>query len=215
MIFWRDWARRGTRWLLEAPARAFAALGVSPATLTICSLLVCLGSGLYFALGNYTAAAWMYLASGFFDMTDGRVARLTGKASDAGAYLDSFTDRYGDGAVIAGITYHLAKQGEDWYLVAALVALIASFVVSYSKARAENFIDECKVGFWERPERMLLLVLAGFLGYEFIRYAVVILAVGSLLTSLRRASYTMKRLKQKEDSSKPGNRTGESFSNDH
>lgn len=194
MIFWRDWLRKITRFLFEWPARLFVKLKVSPLVLTLCGLLASIGACLCFALADLSGAAWLLLIAGFFDMTDGRVARLRGMATDSGAYIDSFTDRWADGAPLAGICFLFARKGDWLYLAIGLAALVGSGVVSYAKARAESLIEECTVGFWERPERMVLLIIAGFVGYTALKICVIILAVGTLFTALHRFGYTLKQL---------------------
>lgn len=194
MIFWREWLRKATRFLFEWPARLLVKLKVSPLVLTLCGLLASIGAGLCFALDNLSGAAWLIVIAGFFDMTDGQVARLRGLATDSGAYIDSFTDRWADGATLAGIGYLLARKGDWLYFAFALAALVGAGVVSYAKARAESLIEECTVGFWERPERMVLLIIAGFVGYTALKICVIILAVGTSFTALHRFGHTLKKL---------------------
>ncbi|MCX7021579.1 MAG: CDP-alcohol phosphatidyltransferase family protein [bacterium] len=196
MVFWREWLRGAFRFLFGWPARLLAGLKVSPLALTLCGLLASLGAGFLFALGDLLGAAWLLLLAGFFDMTDGQVARLRGLESKRGAYIDSFTDRWADGAVLAGVAYLTAQRGDLLYLAFTLVALVGSLTVSYAKARAESLAGECKVGFWERPERMVLLLAGAFAGYTALKICVIILAVGTLCTALRRLAYTMARLSE-------------------
>jgi CDP-diacylglycerol--glycerol-3-phosphate 3-phosphatidyltransferase len=196
MIFWREWLRKAFRLIFGWPARLLAGLKVSPTVLTVCGLLASLGAGLLFALDDLAGAAWLLLLAGFFDMIDGQVARLRGLESKRGAFLDSFTDRWADGAVLAGIAYLTARQGDWLYLGTTLAALVGSLVVSYAKARAESLVGECAVGFWERPERMVLLLAGAFVGYTALKICVIILAVGTFCTALRRLAYTLARLSQ-------------------
>jgi len=196
MIFWREWLRGAFRQIFGWPARLLAKLNVSPLALTLCGLLASLGAGFLFTLGDLPGAAWLILLAGFFDMTDGQVARLRGLESKRGAYLDSFTDRWADGAVLAGIAYLTARQGDWLYLGITLAALVGSLTVSYAKARAESLAVECKVGFWERPERMVLLLAGAFVGYTALKICVIILAVGTFCTALRRLAYTLARLSE-------------------
>ncbi|HUT99789.1 MAG TPA: CDP-alcohol phosphatidyltransferase family protein [bacterium] len=196
MVFWREWLRGAFRFLFGWPARLLAGLKVSPSALTLCGLLASLGAGFLFALGALPGAAWLLLLAGFFDMTDGQVARLRGLESKRGAYLDSFTDRWADGAVLAGVAYLTAQRGDLLYLAFTLAALVGSLTVSYAKARAESLALECRVGFWERPERMVLLLIGGFAGYTVLKICVIILAVGTFCTAIRRLAYTLARLSE-------------------
>ena len=199
VIFWRKWLRDFTRLVLQAPARALAFLEVEPATLTLLGLLVSLGAGFVFGLGNLSGAAWLLLVSGFFDMTDGQVARLSDKASSAGAFLDSLTDRLSDGAVLVGISWFFAARGEVLYAVFSGAALTASLTVSYAKARAENLIDDCSVGFWERPERLVLLIIGSFIGPEALGICLIVLTAGALWTAVRRTVHTFRKLAEKKN----------------
>ncbi|HDR06307.1 MAG TPA: CDP-alcohol phosphatidyltransferase family protein [Candidatus Coatesbacteria bacterium] len=194
MIFWREWLRRAFRFIFEGPARLFARWGVSPLVLTLSGLLASLGSGLLFALGDLAGGAWLLLLAGFLDSTDGRVARLRGLESKRGAFLDSFTDRWADGAVLAGIAYFTARQGDWLYLAFSLAALVGSMTVSYAKARAEGLGLECTVGFWERPERICVLLIGGFVGYAAMKICVIILAAGAFCTALHRMVFALGRL---------------------
>jgi CDP-diacylglycerol--glycerol-3-phosphate 3-phosphatidyltransferase len=198
VIFWRKWLRDFVRVVLQAPARALAFLEVEPATLTLLGLMASLGAGFVAALGNLSGAAWLLLLSGFFDMTDGQVARLSGKDSPAGAFLDSLIDRLADGAVLVGIGYFFAARGELLYVAFSGAALVASLTVSYAKARAENLIDDCAVGFWERPERLVLLVLGAFIGPTALGISMIVLTAGALWTAGRRALHTFRRLTEIE-----------------
>jgi CDP-diacylglycerol--glycerol-3-phosphate 3-phosphatidyltransferase len=199
MVFWREWLRKVFRCIFGWPARLLARRSVSPTALTICGLLASLGAGLCFALGDLPGAAWLLLLAGFFDMTDGQVARLRGLESKRGAFVDSFTDRWADGAVLGGIAYLTARQGDWLYLALSLAALVGSLTVSYAKARAEGLGVECSVGFWERPERMVLLLIAAFVGYTALKICVIILAVGTFCTALRRLAYTTARLSESDE----------------
>ncbi|MBD3371958.1 MAG: hypothetical protein GF403_04490 [Candidatus Coatesbacteria bacterium] len=199
MLFFRKWLRVFTRYVLEGPARVLARLRVEPTTLTVSGLLVSLGAGWTVARGELTTTAWLLLLSGFFDMVDGQVARLREKSGPAGALTDSLIDRLSDGAVMVGVIYLFALRGETWYLLAAAAALVLSGAVSYIKARAENYVDDCAVGFWQRPERLVLLVLGCFFGYTYLRIAVVVLAVGALGTTLRRFIHALGRLDNQRD----------------
>jgi CDP-diacylglycerol--glycerol-3-phosphate 3-phosphatidyltransferase len=110
-----------------------------------------------------------------------------------GAFLDSTLDRYSDLALYMGLVVHYTLIGRPFYMTLAAVAMASSFMVSYSRARAESLIPSCKVGFMERPERLVLLILGG----AFTRMAPVlwVIATISTLTVVHRVVYTWQELR--------------------
>ena len=100
----------------------------------------------------------MLFLAGFLDMADGQVARRVGRVTAFGAFLDSTLDRYSDLALYMGLVVYYTLIGRTFYMALAAVAMASSFMVSYSRARAESLIPSCKVGFMERPERLVLLI---------------------------------------------------------
>jgi archaetidylinositol phosphate synthase len=184
-------------------ARLFAALGIAPNLLTIFGLLASVATAFALAAKRLDLAFVLLLLTGFFDAIDGAVARLTQRVSDFGAFLDATLDRYADAAVIIGIALYL----ESHYLLAFL-ALLGSFMVSYTRARAELFIPRCDVGLGERAERLIIIIvalaasLAGFVEAErALYYALALVALLSHSTALERIFYTyafMKGRKQEK-----------------
>jgi CDP-diacylglycerol--glycerol-3-phosphate 3-phosphatidyltransferase len=134
----------------------------------------------------------LFLA-GFLDMADGQVARRIGRVTAFGAFLDSTLDRYSDLALYMGLVVYYTLIGRPFYMVLAAVAMASSFMVSYSRARAESLIPLCKVGFMERPERLVLLILGGV----FLRMAQAlwVIAVISTITVIHRVIYTGQELR--------------------
>jgi len=133
------------------------------------------------------AAAVIFLA-GIFDLTDGPVARRQGRVTAFGAFFDSMIDRYSDMVLYMGLLVYYAVIGRFFYVVLTAVAMAGSFMVSYSRARAESLIPACKVGFMERPERVVLLIIGG----AFNRMAPVlwVIAVLSTVTVIHRILFT-------------------------
>ena len=114
------------------------------------------------AAGMFVYAGWaggVILFAGLFDMMDGRVARLGNMSSKFGALYDSVLDRYSELMTFFGICYYLSMKDYFFYALIAFVALIGSLMVSYVRARAEGLGIECKVGFMQRPERVVLTSL--------------------------------------------------------
>jgi CDP-diacylglycerol--glycerol-3-phosphate 3-phosphatidyltransferase len=150
---------------LVAPvARAFIRGNVNPNTITTLGTLLVIGSGVAFGYGAIRVGGVLLLLSGIFDILDGQVARQGGKMTTFGAFYDSTLDRVGEGAVFAGLIFYfltgpLPAQLKTPAIAAGLVALVASLLVSYTRARAEALGVECKVGIASRAERILLLGL--------------------------------------------------------
>ena len=134
-------------------------LGVSPNFLTVLGLLFAFGTAGLIYRGQFFWAGAVLLVSGALDLLDGAVARAAGKAGNFGGVFDSSLDRYGDGIVLGMLVIHFAARGQNLYAVFALSALLGSFAISYVRARAECEVDACRIGFWERGERIVYLAL--------------------------------------------------------
>jgi archaetidylinositol phosphate synthase len=182
--------------LMEPVARAFARAGFSPNSLTLIGLLVGSIAALFFAKGEPRLAGLTLLACGVFDVIDGAVARLTGRETAFGGVLDSVIDRYVDFAIFIGITYGIFSE-ELWRLPSwawCTLALTGSFMVSYTRARAEAAgSGKLNVGIAERGERMLILAFGGLLGYTL--FAVALVAILAHITAIHRIIVTRYRLR--------------------
>ena len=180
-------------WLLTKIVNAVAATGINPNFLTFLALAVNGVAAAFFALGKFRSAAGVILFAAFLDMLDGQVARREGKVTAFGAFFDSTLDRYADMSLYMGLLVYYAVNGRSKYVVLAAVATAGSVMVSYARARAESLIPQCKVGFMERPERMVLLMIGGF----FNRMAPVlwVIAVVATLTVIHRIVYTWQETK--------------------
>jgi CDP-diacylglycerol---glycerol-3-phosphate 3-phosphatidyltransferase len=137
------------------------------------------------------------IGAGVFDMVDGRVARETNRVTRFGGFLDSVLDRYSDLGVLVGLLVYYARINRFGYIVLTAIVMTGTVMVSYTRARAENTIPRCKVGFLERPERVVLIIV----GALFNRMAQVlwILAVLSNITVISRMIYTWQEAKRLED----------------
>src|SRR5258708_7209777 len=151
----------GSKWLLDKIVGALAATGVNPNFLTFLGLLVNFGAAANFAVGNFRTGALLILFAGFLAMLDGQVARRQNRVTAFGAFYDSTLDRYADMALYMGLLVYYSVSGRTLYVVLAAVATAGSVMVSYARARAESLIPQCKVGFMERPERLVLLIIGG------------------------------------------------------
>src|SRR5262249_5235343 len=128
--------------------------------------------------------------AGIFDMLDGRVARITNSVTKFGAFFDSVLDRYSDLVIFLGLMTYYSKAQRLSYMILSGVVMMGAVMTSYTRARAESLIPLCKVGFLERPERLVLLIIGALTN----RMAPVlwVMAIFSNLTVIHRISYTWK-----------------------
>ena len=142
-------------------------LGVSADAVTLVGTLgVCAGALVFFPQGELLTGVLVISAFVFSDLLDGYMARMTGKSSPFGAFLDSTLDRIGDGAIFAGLALYFAGDGDSrLYLALSLVCLVMGGVTSYARARAEGLGFQAKVGIAERADRLVaILVMTGLAG---------------------------------------------------
>jgi len=135
------------------------------------------------------------IVANIFDFIDGKVAHITGKSSQFGAFWDSTLDRFSDIALFLGLIYLYADLRRTDYVMIAALGLMFSIMTSYARARAESLIDKCKVGFMERPERIVLFMIGAFTD----RMAAVmwVILVLSIVTVANRIHYTYLALNHK------------------
>jgi phosphatidylglycerophosphate synthase len=186
---------------LEGLVRLFA--HISPDVLTItglalngvaCALFGAAGGPGYTSPALLRAGGLVALAASLFDMIDGRVARLRGRETKFGAYLDSTMDRYSDMVLYMGLMILYARLERTPLMVLVWVAAVGSFMTSYARARAESLVPRCTVGLLERPERIVLIVL-GALTNRMVA-ALWIIAVLSNVTAIQRVVFTYLELKR-------------------
>src|SRR5260370_4375724 len=200
---WTQAFGRACRVLLHAIVRGLALTRISPNVLTFLGLVINIGAAVLFGLANaenyqrmFLYAGLVIIGAGIFDMVDGRVARATNQVTTFGAFFDSVIDRYSDVALFFGLLVFYARGNRFFYVVLTAFVMVTSLMVSYTRARAEALIGTCKVGFMERPERVVLIIL----GALFNRWGVMapvlwVLAVLSTITVIHRISYTYQRAK--------------------
>lgn len=191
---------RGCWVVLGAIVRGLALTRISPNLLTFFGLVINTIAAILFgyAKGENQARMFVYaglviIGAGIFDMVDGRVARATNQVTQFGAFFDSVVDRYSDVVLFFGLLVYYARANRFFYVVLVAVVMTSSVMVSYTRARAESLIPSCKVGFMERPERIVAVIL----GALFNRMAPVlwVLAVLSTITVIHRISYTYQQTK--------------------
>lgn len=177
--------------------RGLALSKIHPNVLTFLGLLINVGAAWLLAVGQFRWAGAVIIGAGLFDMVDGRVARETNRVTRFGGFFDSVLDRYSDLGLLIGLLVWYGSIGRFSYVVLTAVAMIACVMVSYVRARAENSIPMCKVGFMERPERVVLVII----GALFDRMAPVlwVIAVLGNLTVIHRMIFTWQEAERLED----------------
>jgi len=163
----RDIAQKIIYIIIDPLVRGLVKIGVTPNMITFTGLLLNAVSCCVFIYGaicgergDFSYVGWgglIILLAGLFDMMDGQVARIGKMSSSYGALFDSVIDRYSELIVFFGICYYLILQGYFFSSLFAFVALIGSMMVSYIRARAEGLGIECKGGFMQRPERVVIV----------------------------------------------------------
>src|SRR5690348_18282026 len=197
---WTGAFGRGCRVLLHAIVRGLALTRISPNVLTFIGLVINIIAAVLFGYansGNYQDmffyAGLVIIGAGIFDMVDGRVARATNQVTAFGAFFDSVIDRYSDVALFFGLLVYYARLNRFFYVVLVAFVMTTSVMVSYTRARAESLIPLCKVGFMERPERIVLVII----GALFNRMAPVLwhIHILSTVTVIHRMWYTYQQMK--------------------
>jgi CDP-diacylglycerol---glycerol-3-phosphate 3-phosphatidyltransferase len=187
--------------LIATPfAKIFIKLGFSPDLVTFFGTLgVVVSSIVFFSQGEFLVGSILFAMFVGLDAVDGTVARLLNRNSKWGAFFDSVLDRIADGIVLGSIAFYFAKAGEETYFVLSLVALLASEIVSYTKARAEGLGLNCDTGLAERPERVIIIVAGTFLTGLGINSALEIsiwlLTTVSIITVIQRMNFVLKQTK--------------------
>jgi CDP-diacylglycerol--glycerol-3-phosphate 3-phosphatidyltransferase len=147
---------------LRAIINASVALGIHPNVLTLVGVLINVVAAWALAVDRFILAGVIMIVANIFDFIDGKVAHITGKQSQFGAFWDSTLDRFSDLALFTGLIWLYSTLGHEGYVLIATMTLIFSIMTSYARARAESLIDKCKVGFMERPERIVLFMIGAF-----------------------------------------------------
>jgi CDP-diacylglycerol--glycerol-3-phosphate 3-phosphatidyltransferase len=177
-------ARKYFRILYEPPARLFSSLGVSPNVITIVGFFLMIGIAIILAQGYLFLGGILIIIVGLFDAMDGTLARMMGRTSRFGAFLDSTLDRYSEAVLFLGLFVYLSGQNQRLELILIYATIVGSFMVSYARARAEGIGVSLKDGLFTRFERVFLLVV----GLLFNQLTIVlwILAIFSNFTALQR-----------------------------
>jgi phosphatidylglycerophosphate synthase len=185
----QDKVRRLLNAYLELAGRTVGRWGVHPDSLTIAGLGFVLIAAIFIVRGQHVLAGLVLLAGLPLDALDGAVARATRRVTKFGGILDSVLDRFADGAIFMAFTFYFAERGESVWMFWSQVALIASFGVSYARARAGQAGIEVRVGIMDRMVRVAL-VLVGLFMTPLLTATIWLIAVGAVVTSLHRLLYT-------------------------
>jgi len=190
----KSWVKGRARRAIAPLAAGLAGLGVEPNHVTLAGLGFSLLAGVFLAFGRFHwAAAWLLLGS-LSDMLDGAIARTFDRGSRFGAFLDSTVDRYAELFFFSGVVLYFHHiESSSLYVLLALLAAGGSFGVSYARARAEGLGVDCSVGVMERPERLVLLILACLVGPLALRVVLWILTPLVFYTVWQRIRHVRRR----------------------
>src|SRR5215831_1981164 len=182
----------GGKRVVDSIVNLLASLHVHPNILTLVGMLINIVAMILFYKGIFTWAALVIIFAGIFDIVDGEVARRTQRVTKFGAFFDSVIDRYSDVLLLLGLIIWYAKIQRIFYVGLTGLVLIGAVLTSYTRARAESLIPACKVGFLERPERIVLLIIGSLSD----RMAAVlwVMAILSNWTVSQRIWYTWREL---------------------
>src|SRR6267142_2784452 len=204
-----DGIGRGAQRIIDAMVRWLAYGHINPNFLTVIGVAINVGCGLLFGYGQFFWAGIVLIVANLFDMLDGQVARLSGRVTQFGGFLDSSLDRLSDMVVFVGLMVFYARDGSFHSTLNVFLAgagLMGSVMVSYASARAESLIPKCDVGFLRRPERVVLFIIGalsthpGSNNFFANRMPAVlwVLAVGSYWTFAHRMYHTWRELSKPE-----------------
>src|SRR5580698_10235201 len=178
--------------------RGLALSRIHPNVLTFLGLVINIGAAALLAVGQFRWGAAVIIGAGLFDMVDGRVARETNRVTRFGGFFDSVLDRYSDLALLVGLLVWYGSINRPFYVVLTAVAMTGCVMVSYTRARSENSIPIlCKVGFMERPERVVLMIIGAL--FDHMPQVLWVIAVLANLTVIHRMIFTWQESKRLEE----------------
>jgi CDP-diacylglycerol--glycerol-3-phosphate 3-phosphatidyltransferase len=177
-------------------------LRIHPNLLTFVGVLINIWAGWALAMGHFRTAGGIMIVANIFDFIDGKVATETGLSSAFGGFWDSVIDRFSDLALSVGLIWLYASLGRTDYVLITSIAMVFATMTSYTRARAESLIKKCKVGFMERPERIVLFMIGAFTN----RMAGVMWVIGvlSVVTVVNRIQYTYLELNHRPQPRRTG-----------
>lgn len=190
--------RSGWDRFMKPIGRSLARSGVSPDVVTVIGVVLQVIASVLILDGRLLVAGLVATAAGLADVADGAVAKARGRAGRWGAFLDSTTDRLSDAlmfgsiAWLYGVNPDIPSHDEPWVAAVAMGTLVASFLVSYAKARAESLGYECNVGIAERAERLIIVIAGLILG--IVPVALVVLAILAVVTLIQRIAHVRRQV---------------------
>ena len=178
---------------LRAIISLCVALKIHPNILTFVGVLINVAAAVALGKGHFITAGFIMIAANIFDFIDGKVARELHAETKFGGFWDSVIDRFSDIALFLGLIYLYSTLGRTDYVMITAIAMMFAIMTSYTRARAESLIEKCKVGFMERPERIVLFMIGAFTN----RMAAVMWVIGvlSVFTVADRIIYTYRELR--------------------
>jgi len=195
---WTSAFGRACAVLLRTIVRWLALTKINPNVLTFMGLVVNAWAAFFFGYATaenqrkmFFYAGLIIIGSGFFDLVDGEVARAQNRVTRFGAFFDSVVDRYSDASQFFGLLVFYARGDRFFYVVLTAYVIVSAIMVSYSRARAESLIGSCRVGFMERPERLVLVILGAL--FNRMAPALWVIAMLSTITVIHRVQYTWAR----------------------
>ncbi|HOG47168.1 MAG TPA: CDP-alcohol phosphatidyltransferase family protein [Anaerolineae bacterium] len=191
-----DRLRAWSRWLVEPIARALHRLGFTPNVLTVLGFLLSFIPAALLATGRLPLAGVLILVCSALDAFDGTLARLSGRATTFGAFLDSVLDRFSEGIIYFGLIAYCAQTGRQEELYLTYAAIIGSQLVSYTRARAEGLGLRCTAGWFSRVERIIGLSVGLMVGW--LRPVLWLLAILTNLTALQRMVHVYRATRGEE-----------------
>jgi len=173
----------------------FSSIPVSPNQITVAGLTANGVAAVLIYREHFVWATVSFVAGSILDIADGALARSHGKLTPFGGFLDSTTDRISEGLILGSIALVFARQGHTWALACVFVALVGSFLVSYTRAKAEAIGLRCEVGLMSRAERIVLVAVAlPFAGLGSLTWAIYLLAALTAFTVWQRIDYVRRQL---------------------
>jgi CDP-diacylglycerol--glycerol-3-phosphate 3-phosphatidyltransferase len=192
--------------IINAMVRVLASAGIPPNVLTAIGVIINLACGVLFGYGEFFWAGIVLILANLFDMLDGNVARLTGRVTRYGGFLDSTLDRLSDMGVFIGIMVFYARETPQHSVLNVFLAgagLVASVLVSYTTARSEGLGVKANIGFLARPERVVLFIIGALSTWDWsstsfwhnrMPQVLWVLAIGSFWTLVQRMVYIRREL---------------------
>lgn len=180
-------------------ARLLAKSRISPNLFTLIGFIITIFAGFLYGKGAFLFAGITLIVAGLFDILDGDIARISKKVTKFGAFLDSTLDRYSDFAILMGMFYYYYYSRNTLACSLVLLTILGSYLVSYTRARAESLGESCKVGIGDRAIRIIIIIIGSFFGPRIFVAFLGLLAVLTNLTAIYRIYYVWKQLKLRRE----------------